>query len=79
MKLPALTTEDLLLEVTDLARDQGIQNKEEWDSLVEEVISAHLDMGELHKDEELEEMKEVLKDRWSEYRSDAQPTSTDEF
>jgi cell division septal protein FtsQ len=70
MELTTLTTEEILQEIKDLAQYQGISNQEAWDGLVDEVIDAHLDLGEFNSEEDLESLKENLKTSWSQYEAD---------
>ncbi|MBI2443948.1 MAG: hypothetical protein HYV42_01755 [Candidatus Magasanikbacteria bacterium] len=67
----AYTTDELYREVADLAREQGVAGQEMWNELVEEVVDAHLDLGELTDDENLENIKAELADRWHEYEVSA--------
>ncbi len=65
--LDTLNRGDLFAECVELAREQGIADKESWETLVEEVISAHLDLGELNLDQDLEGARAELTARWDEY------------
>ncbi len=69
MRLKPLTREDLFLEISRLAEDEGIGTREAWDELVDEVIDGHIDLGELDSAQNTEEMKEVLRGRWEEHRN----------
>jgi len=62
-------------EISEIARAKGLSNKGDWDLLVDEVIESHLDIAELNDDQDLEGMKQTLKDAWSEYVREAGPES----
>lgn len=69
MKLTdAFTVDDLYLEVSELAREQGVSSQEGWDELVDEVMSGHQDIGEVDLDDDTEVMKEDLCNKWKEYK-----------
>lgn len=70
MDITTLTSDEILQEIKDLAQYQAIANQEAWDGLVDEVIDAHLDLGEFTSEEDLEALKENLKTAWSEYEAD---------
>ena len=71
MALTTLTLADLYSEISDLARDQGIESKEQWDELVESVVEDHLDLGELDLEEDSEVMKDDLKAKWTAYKKES--------
>ncbi len=71
MALTTLTIDELYQEVADLARDQGVADKETWHDLVEEVVEGHADLGELDDEQDTEGMKEVLRNKWEEYKEEA--------
>lgn len=54
-------------EIKENAEAQGIADQEAWDTIVEEYLEDKVSVGELDKDEEIEEFEEVLKAKWSEY------------
>jgi hypothetical protein len=70
MSLTTLTLEDLYSEVADLARDQGVSSKEQWDELVEDVVEDHLDLGELDLEEDSEGIKDDLKAKWGTFKKE---------
>lgn len=70
MSLTTLTLEDLYAEISDLARDQGVNSKEQWDELVEDVVEDHLDLGELDLEEDSEGLKDDLRGKWSTYKKE---------
>lgn len=70
MDLTSLTAEEILQEIHDLAQYQGVATRAAWDELVDEVVDAHLDLAEFNQDEDLENLKEILKAGWSEYEED---------
>jgi hypothetical protein len=71
MALTTLTTEDLYEEISDLARDQGVSSKEQWDEMVEDVVEDHLELGELDLDQDTEGIKDTLKARWGAYKKES--------
>jgi len=75
MNLDTLNRNDLFVELSDLAREQGITSQEEWKDLVDEVIDAHTNLGELDKDQDLEGLATQLSDMWPEYAREAGPES----
>lgn len=70
MALTTLTVAELYEEIADLARDQGVSDKERWLELVEEVMESHLSLGEIDLDEDTEGMKEMLSGRWVSYKKE---------
>lgn len=63
----AYTPEGLYREAERRAREQGVAARDEWNDLVEEVIEEHRAVGEMHDDEELEDLERVLRERFDEY------------
>ena len=78
MSITTLTLEDLYLELSDLARDQGIDNKESWDELIDEVVEGHLDLGELDLEQDTEGMKELLRARWEAFKKESAVVKAEE-
>ncbi|HLD34226.1 MAG: hypothetical protein UY44_C0009G0005 [Candidatus Kaiserbacteria bacterium GW2011_GWA2_49_19] len=70
MALTTLTAGELYDEIADLARDQGVSDKERWLELVEEVMDSHLSLGEMDLDDDTEGMKEILSGRWVSYKKE---------
>jgi hypothetical protein len=68
METKPISREDLFREISGLAEDEGTADKEMWDELIDEVVDGHLDSGELGVEQNTEEMKEVLRERWEEYK-----------
>lgn len=56
-------------EIVARGKAELIVHKEAYDSLVEEVIEAHIDLGELNVDDDTEGWETQLKDRWDEYQA----------
>lgn len=71
MPVTTVSLADLYSEIADLARDQGVNNKEGWDELVDDVIEDHLDLGEIDLDQDTEGMKDDLRARWTTYKEDS--------
>jgi len=63
----AYTPESLYHEAERRGREQGVASREEWNDLVEEVIEEHRAVGEMHDDEELEDLERMLRERFDEY------------
>lgn len=70
MALTTLTADELYDEIADLARDQGVSDKERWDELAEEVLESHLSLGEIDLDEDTEGIKEIISGRWVSYKKE---------
>ncbi len=68
MEVNSYTLEDALQEIWDRALDQGVNTREAWNDMVDEVIEDHVDLGQMDSDQDTENWKEVLKHRWQEYR-----------
>lgn len=80
-RLDTLNRDDLFKEISDLARAQGVLSAEMWNELTEEVIQAHLELAELDKDQDLEGLQTTLREKWEEYKREAQiesPRAIDE-
>lgn len=71
MHLDTLNRDDLFKEVSDLAREQGVADKDMWKELVDQVVDGHVDLGELDPDQNLVALKELLYDAWDEYVREA--------
>lgn len=71
MKLDTLSHAELFEEISDLAKEQGVATKDVWDELVGEVLDSHLELGELQKDMDLENLRTMLKNMWEEYKLEA--------
>ncbi len=61
--------EELFQEIVETGRENGVVDQEAYHELVDEVIETHREMGEIHDDEPIDSMVELLKDRWSDYQS----------
>lgn len=58
--------ESAFKEVLERRKNQGAFDKEAYDQLVEDVIDEKLDRGELNDDDNTQEWKEQLQNRWAE-------------
>lgn len=79
--LDTLDRNDLLKELFDLAREQGVADKMVWDDLADEVIDSHVSLAELDPDQDLLGLQTLLKNSWDEYRrtsGEETPTAIDE-
>jgi len=74
--LDTLNRSDLFNEISDIARAKGLSNAGDWNLLVDEVVESHLDIAELNDDQDLEGLKQTLKDAWNEYSREAGEEST---
>ncbi len=61
-------SETLFLEIVSRGREQEVTIQTQFDDLVEEVIEAHREVGEIADDEGTEDMEEQLRGRWSQYQ-----------
>lgn len=59
--------EALYIEVCSLAEEQGAQTQEMWNDLVDEVVQAHIDLGEISSDQNIDETEKILKLKFEEY------------
>jgi len=71
LHLDTLNRGELFAEISELARAQGIANKDMWSQLVNEVVDSHLSDAELDPDNDLVGLKTVLSDMWEVYESTA--------
>lgn len=71
MNLDTLNRGELIAEISDLAREQGVTDQSGWNELVDEVLDSHLDLAELNADADLEGLKQALALGWEEYRREA--------
>lgn len=77
MNLDTLGIADLLKETMDIAREQGVTNRNDWRELVNVVVDGHLDLGELDKDQNIQSMKQALVNAWDEYLRMSAPETTE--
>lgn len=78
MAVTTLSAEQLYSEISDLARDQGISSKEQWDEMVDDVVEDHLELGELDLDQDTEGMKEALAGKWANWKKESALTGENE-
>lgn len=64
------SVEGLSEEVVERARETGVNTKEAWDELVEEVIDEHINWGEVDVDDDVSAMKEALEERWKTFEEE---------
>lgn len=69
--LDTLNRGELFNEISELAREQGVNNKGGWSQLVDEVLDSHLSEAELDPDSDLVGLKTTLTDMWEVYESTA--------
>lgn len=67
-----LNLEELFEEVKTRATDEGAFSKEEWDSIVDDVLEAKHEFGEMHDDEDQSQIREALKTRFEEFEGEVQ-------
>lgn len=72
MQFTAYDPETLYQEVRKRALAEGAFSQEAYYEIVEDVINRHLEFSEIHDDDEYEEIKEVLRGRWSEFEAEIQ-------
>ena len=61
------TLEDLYNEAVELARAQGVTTREGGSDMVEQVIEDRREFQEVHDDDDADEMREALQNRWPDY------------
>jgi len=69
--LDTLNRGELFNEISELARAQGVNTKDTWKQLVDEVLDSHLSDAELDPDGDLIGLKTALTDMWEVYESTA--------
>ena len=69
--LDTLNRAELFDEISEIARAKGLSNASDWALLVDEVLESHLAIAELNDDQDIEGMKQALKDAWDEYVREA--------
>lgn len=67
MNLDTLNRGELLQEIAELARAQGVTSQDMWNQLCDEVIESHLDLGEMDDDADNETLRQALYLGWTEY------------
>ncbi|TAK03775.1 hypothetical protein EPO34_01260 [Patescibacteria group bacterium] len=60
---------EIFLEIVELGRAEGINTKEQYVDLVDEVIERHRGFGEMHDDSSTVGMAEALRGRFAEYQA----------
>lgn len=74
VKYLAYDPETLYQEVKKQALAEGAYSEEAYYEAVEDVMNRHMEFGEIHDDDEYEEVKEVLRGRWHEFEEEIQQT-----
>ncbi len=64
VELPNFNLEDLLGEVTERARENGVSSQEGWNELVEEILEEHINWGEMDIDDDITTIREALQEGW---------------
>ncbi|MDD5341034.1 MAG: hypothetical protein PHC97_01200 [Patescibacteria group bacterium] len=54
-------------EVKERAEAAPVTSKDAWDEMVDDYITERLEVGELNKDDDTDNMIEDLKNMWAEY------------
>lgn len=67
MNLDTLNSGELLQEIMELARAQGVTSQDMWNSLCDEVIESHEQLGEMDDDEDSSTLRQNLYMGWTEY------------
>jgi polyhydroxyalkanoate synthesis regulator phasin len=70
MKNQMFDEEQFFNQIKNRARAEGVASREEWEEVVGEMVDDRLDVGEMNKDQNLEEIKEVLRARYEEYEAE---------
>lgn len=63
----ALDLEELFGEISERARDAGTMTREEWDDVVDEVLEEKREVGEMHDDDDWQQMVDALKSRFNDF------------
>ena len=61
--------QEIFEDVIERGIGLGVATQEAFNKLVDEVIEAHREVGELHDDQNLIGDEEVIKERWGEYQT----------
>ena len=64
--------DELYQAVKERALSEGAYTPEEWNDAIDMVIQDREECGEVHDDEELSAVKEQLKARYEEFKSEIQ-------
>ncbi|MCC7357512.1 hypothetical protein IT408_03330 [Candidatus Uhrbacteria bacterium] len=67
MNLDTLNSGELLQEIMELARVQGVTSQEMWNNLCNEVLESHEQLGELGDEENTSILRQTLYMGWMEY------------
>ena len=62
--------DDLYKEIKERALAEGAFTEEEWTDIVDDAIAEKEEFGEVHDDEEISAVKEVLKKRFAEFKDE---------
>lgn len=62
--------EELYAEIKERARSEGAFTEEEWVDIVDDAIASKEEFGEVHDDEEISAVREVLKKRFKEFEQE---------
>lgn len=73
--LDTLNRGELFNEIVELARANGVNGREGWSELVDEVLDSHLDLAELDPDNDLQGLKDALVAQYDEYVRESGPMS----
>ncbi|MEY4723104.1 MAG: hypothetical protein RLZZ324_617 [Candidatus Parcubacteria bacterium] len=61
---------ELYEEIKEQAFSEGAFTREEWSGIVDEVIEAKRELGEIHDDVDIDEMREALRARWDDFEGE---------
>lgn len=75
MNLDTLNRGELLEEIAELARAEGVTDQAGWNALVDEVLESHEDIGEMNDDQDIEGVRQALHAAWTEYARESGPES----
>lgn len=65
-----LNLEDLYEQIKERAFTEGAFSREEWDSLIEDVLDSKREFEEISDDVDWTEVKEALKARYDEFEAE---------
>lgn len=63
-----LNEQMLFEELSNMAREEGVTTADAWSELVETLIEEHRELQEMHDDNPLEGIEDVLRARFEEYQ-----------
>ena len=66
----AFNLEELFSEISERATSEGALSREEWNDIVDAVLDEKREFGEIHDDDDWEQMTDALKSRFSDFSTE---------